>query len=157
MIEHRKGDILDALEKNEIDVLVHGCNCDGGFGRGIAGQIRKKWPSVARYYEDCFRLDFCILGNIDYVFFDNNRTYIVNAYTQQNYGPVDKGPYVSYEAIRSIAQKVFYGFPDKKIGFPRIGAGLAGGNWEIIQNIIIEEAEYAEANVVFFEYDKESK
>lgn len=46
-----QGDFL----QNTDGILVHGCNCVGGFGRGIAGQIRSKWPSVARAHESWFK------------------------------------------------------------------------------------------------------
>ena len=39
-----------------------------------------------------------------------------------------------------------------KIGYPAIGAGLAGGNWEIISGIIDEELKGE--NHTFVEYEK---
>ena len=41
------------------------------------------------------------------------------------------------DAKKKIAQDI----PDKRIGYPRIGAGMAGGDWEIISSIIAEELE----------------
>ena len=44
------GNLLETTE----GIIVHGCNCIGGFGSGIAGQIRAKWPTVAQEYEHWF-------------------------------------------------------------------------------------------------------
>lgn len=44
------GDLL-AVEDG---IIIHGCNCIGGFGSGIAGQILKKWPGVEKAYKAWF-------------------------------------------------------------------------------------------------------
>ena len=44
---------------------------------------------------------------------------------------------VSYDAIRDVMFKINETFFGKRIGIPMIGAGLAGGDWNIIKNIII--------------------
>lgn len=43
-------------------------------------------------------------------------------------------------------------FSDKKIGLPLIGAGLAGGNWKVIEQIIKEELEDHEVDVTIVRY-----
>jgi hypothetical protein len=67
---------------------------------------------------------------------------VVNSYTQFRYGPNhadgNKMP-VDYDAIRLCMRKINYLFAGKIIGLPKIGAGLAGGDWNIIREIIIEE------------------
>jgi O-acetyl-ADP-ribose deacetylase (regulator of RNase III) len=42
-------------------------------------------------------------------------------------------------------------FTGKKIGLPLIGAGLAGGDWTIIEKIIEEELEGEDVTVVVWE------
>jgi O-acetyl-ADP-ribose deacetylase (regulator of RNase III) len=42
-------------------------------------------------------------------------------------------------------------FKGKHIGLPLIGAGLAGGDWEVIKNII--QTELADCNVTIVHYD----
>ena len=36
----------------EEGVVLHGCNCSGGFGSGVAGAIRKKWPDVYEMFKE---------------------------------------------------------------------------------------------------------
>ena len=55
-------------------------------------------------------------------------------------GP-DGSPPVRYEAIRAALARVA-GFANKhaaSVHMPRIGAGLAGGDWGVIEGIIVEE------------------
>lgn len=133
VIIYVKGDILASNEA----IIVHGCNCSGGFGSGIAGQISRKYPEAKRAYLTAYERRWTRLGNYDVVYV-NESLRIVNAFTQQKYGPVDQGPYVSYPAIRSIIQQLSKQFPDG-FAMPKMGAGLAGGNWEVIEKIINEE------------------
>jgi O-acetyl-ADP-ribose deacetylase (regulator of RNase III) len=44
-----------------------------------------------------------------------------------------------YDAIRAVMRSVKANFGDKRIGYPRIGAGLARGKWSLIAQIIDEE------------------
>ena len=41
-----EGDLLQALENKDIDILAHQCNVKLGMGGGIAYQIAKKYPNL---------------------------------------------------------------------------------------------------------------
>ena len=43
-----------------------------------------------------------------------------------------------YEAIREVFKSIRRDFAGKRIGYPMIGAGLAGGDWDTISEIICE-------------------
>ena len=62
---------------------------------------------------------------------------VVNAYTQYDYRGA--GMKVSYEAVGNCFRQVAALFPDKRIAYPKIGAGLGGGDWDIISKIIDNE------------------
>ena len=66
---------------------------------------------------------------------------IVNGYTQYSIGPAAGPPsqQLRYDAIRAVFKKVAAHFPNDRIGYPKIGAGLAGGDWTTIADIICEE------------------
>lgn len=62
---------------------------------------------------------------------------VVNAYTQYHYR--GEGVLADYDAIRSAFRQIKRQFAGKRIGYPRIGAGLARGDWRVIAQIIDEE------------------
>ena len=62
---------------------------------------------------------------------------VVNAYTQFDWA--GKGVNADYHAIRQVMKAIKVAFSGKRIGYPKIGAGLAGGDWDVIYPIICEE------------------
>lgn len=139
MIEYIKGDIIKALENGDIDAFSHGCNCQGGFGSGIAGQIAKKWPHVKDSYHSLHQIGEVKLGFFQPVSLKEKGKWIINCGTQDNYLPrgID---HVDYEAVKKVMAWTlsFSRSRGLKVGIPKIGAGLAGGNWDRISTIIEE-------------------
>jgi O-acetyl-ADP-ribose deacetylase (regulator of RNase III) len=142
MIEERFGNALDVPE----GIIVHGCNCQGVMGSGIAAEVKRRFPEAFRVYRECFTRYGLTSGNIIDCEVAPNKI-IVNAMTQIQYG-TDKR-HVDYEAVakcfekvKEIARSVHLNREKdcKKLDiiFPMIGAGLGGGNWKIISTIIDE-------------------
>lgn len=139
IIKH--GDIL-SLTKG---IIVHGCNAQGKYQSGVAGQIREKYPAAYEAYYNTYiaqghKLE---LGQIIPVWVTEDLC-IINAITQQFYGR-DGKRYVSYDAVASAFASVVEYWCDYMcdndaeetlIHFPQIGAGLGGGDWNQIQSII---------------------
>lgn len=149
-IKYKKGDILKALETHEIDIMGHGVNCQNGFGSGIAGQIAKKYPAIKREFHLAH-------DNFDYGLGDcqlccvEEGMEIANCYTQSNYG-YDGKKYVSYDAIESSLKELHKHAKRYRltVGLPKIGCGLAGGNWNIVESIINEVFNDMEVTVYEF-------
>ena len=78
------------------------------------------------------------LGTISYAEVETitSKLIIVNAYTQFKFG---SGLQTDYEAVRSCFKIIKNKFGELKIAYPKIGAGLGGGDWDIISKIIEEE------------------
>lgn len=76
---------------------------------------------------------------------------VVNAYTQYMYGRNHadgvSNPF-DYEAFTMCMRKMNQVFKGKHIGMPKIGAGLAGGNWNRIEHIINVELKDCQVTVV---------
>jgi O-acetyl-ADP-ribose deacetylase (regulator of RNase III) len=139
---YKQGDLLNAPEP----IIVHGCNAKGVMGSGVAKAIRAKWPKAYSDYKYVYDTEGLTLGNIVWSIIDDEGDvkYIANAITQLNYGRANKR-YVSYDGIESVFRKIrnevesiAASTPDGPpyVGIPRIGAGLANGDWEIIADII---------------------
>jgi O-acetyl-ADP-ribose deacetylase (regulator of RNase III) len=78
---------------------------------------------------------------------------VVNAYTQYMYGrnhaDGDKSP-VDYAAIEMCMKKINHLFKGKRIGLPKIGSGLAGGDWNRIEKIIATSLKDCQVTIVNF-------
>ncbi len=141
------GDLLELAIQGEFDVIVHGCNCHCTMGAGIAKQIKRRFPLA---FEADLKAGIGAnkLGSITYAAIDNfgNPFTIVNAYTQVHWR--GDGVKVDYAALASAMREVKRIFGGKRIGYPKIGAGLAGGDWVRIAGIISEELDGEEHTLV---------
>ena len=131
MLKHTKGNLLDLAEAGEFDIVVQGCNCFNTMGGGIAREIRERYPAAALFDNETEKGDYNKLGNwTECDAGGENRFTVINAYTQYN---MSRGTDVfEYTAFQLILEKLTFAFPGKRIGLPRIGQGLAGGDPNII-------------------------
>jgi len=137
MINYIKGDLLGAKEK----VIVHGCNNRGIMGSGVAKQIRERWPHVYETYQLKHQVFGLELGAIIPVSTFDGKI-IVNAITQDGFGR-DGSQYVIYDALEKCYISINERAPSweaSSIAMPKIGAGLGGGDWRIIEDIIMRTA-----------------
>ncbi|TWU17886.1 macro domain-containing protein [Allorhodopirellula heiligendammensis] len=134
-----EGDLLEFAGEGRFDVIIHGCNCFCTMGAGIAKSIRNQFP--AAYEADLATLkgDRDKLGTYSSakVIVGEHSFDVVNAYTQFHWRST--GVKADYEAIREVFKSIQRDFAGRRIGYPMIGAGLAGGDWDTISEIICEE------------------
>lgn len=137
MIRYVRGDLL----ASNLEVIAHGCNCRGVMGSGIAVQIRSKWPNVYEVYKLKHRVMGLELGTILPIRTLDGRL-VINCMTQQDFGGGNKR-YIDYSAIESCIAAMDNSVRDwgvAEIGMPKIGAGLGGGDWDQIEDIIVRNA-----------------
>ncbi len=134
-----KGDLVKLAMEGEFDLIIHGCNCFCTMGAGVAKTIRQAYPEAYEVDMKTKKGDKLKLGTFSVANVKSNvgDLIIINAYTQFDWR--GNGQKVDYDAIRVIFKKVKEKFSGLKIGYPAIGAGLAGGDWNIISDIIDEE------------------
>ena len=145
-----KGDLLILAEDGLFDVIMHGCNCLCNMGSGIAKTIKERYPQAYKVDCETAKGDKNKLGDYTYSLIgEDNKIVLVNAYTQYSYSR-DKVD-VDYDAVSSVFKKIKLGFSGKRIGYPLIGAGLAGGDWKIIEAIINKELDGEDHTLVRFE------
>ena len=144
-----QGGIFDLVAEGKFDVIIHGCNCFCTMGAGIAKTVKQLYPEA--YAADCKTrmADLGKLGTYSSVYVPRRNKNsichdptlraiaIVNGYTQFDYGR--DGRRADYKAIHSVFKRVKQEFSGKVIAYPKIGAGLARGNWHTIAEIIDEE------------------
>lgn len=130
------GNLIQLALAGQFDVIVHGCNCQCTMGAGIAKQIKKEFPEAFSADLKTERGNRAKLGSISWATVHRNNLsfVVVNAYTQFDYRGI--GVKVDYGAIKKSFQEIKRRFQGKRIGYPMIGAGLAGGSWDVISSII---------------------
>lgn len=144
-----KGDLLKLADTGVFDVIVHGCNCWNTMGAGIALQIKRKYPAAWKVDQNTVKGNTNKLGT--YTSAQIGNLTIINAYTQ--YVPGYNDLQENYAAINTVMRRIAVDFQGKKIGLPLIGAGLAGGDWNIIQGIIENNLE-GMVDYTIVEYNK---
>lgn len=138
MIRYQFGDLLEAEEA----IIVHQVNCQGVMGAGIAAQIRKKWPEVYRdyiFYFNGHRSRPDLLGEVRFTMIkkENYCKYIASLFGQENYGR--GGRFTNYEALYEGLEHIAFvtkALKKKSVAMPKIGCGLAGGEWKIVEAMI---------------------
>jgi len=133
------GDLLKLALNGQFDVIVHGCNCQCAMGAGIAKAIKLTFPEAYEEDRRTAKGDRNKLGTISSVTLerDGRQITVVNGYTQFHWR--GSGVLADYDAIRSVMSKLKEHFSGQRIAYPKIGAGLAKGDWETISQIIEEE------------------
>ena len=133
------GDLIKLALAGEFDVIIHGCNCQCAMGAGIAKAIKLTFPEAYQADGETEKGSRDKLGTISYaaVVRNGRAIIVVNGYTQFHWR--GSGVLADYDAIRSVMRAVKSTFSGKRIGYPKIGAGLAKGDWSVISNIIDEE------------------
>lgn len=147
MIKYIDGDLITMAKNGEFDVIIQGCNCFCQMGSGIAPQIKSAFPEAFEVDLETECGSEAKLGSMSYT--KETIPTVCNLYSQFRYGGGRFGKMdLDYDALRSSLKLVKEKFSGKTIGSPKIGAGLAGGDWEIIEQIIEEELEGEDVTVV---------
>ena len=149
-ILYKKGDICFCSE----NYILHGCNAQGKMASGVAKALRLKYPQATwDVYNKKFNTSGLNVGDI-IIGTQNNKT-IFNCITQKYYG-YDGKLYFDYDTFKNICIQIdsmtaIDNIPFTQIAMPKIGAGLAGGDWKTISNII--ETNFKLKQPVVYEID----
>ena len=129
--------IVGDITETELKYIAHGVNCQNVMGSGVAKALFTKWLDVKTEYHK-----FCALvaqtpeerlGSAEPVHVEDGKV-IYNMFTQLNYG-YDNKKYVNYAAT-SNCFRLLITDGVKQIAIPKIGCGLAGGNWAFMEQLI---------------------
>ncbi len=142
-IKYLKGDATRPIGDGK-KILPHVCNDLGGWGSGYVLALSAKWKQP----EEAYRSEKSyVLGSTTIVEVEPNIC-VANMIAQHGIakrlnnfdGIINAVPPIRYDALREclIAVNHVAVRTGASLHMPRIGAGLAGGDWEIIEKIIEE-------------------
>lgn len=145
MLKYKVGNLITAAQTGEVDVIAHGCNCFNTMGSGIAPQVKRAFPDMYEADQATGRGDKSKLGKYTLATMNGGLLVGFNLYTQFGYKHRDHGfRDLDYNALYDslYGMKMFLEAntdqPEggRRVGFPKIGAGLAGGDWKVIEPMI---------------------
>lgn len=145
-----QGNLIALAQEGEFDLIIHGCNCFCTMGAGIAKGIKAIFPQAYEADARTQRGERAKLGTCTFAKIKCGDTalVVVNAYTQFDWR--GGGRKVDYDAVRSCLCWVKKHHTGSRIGLPKIGAGLAGGDWSIIAAIVEQELSGEDVTLVEF-------
>ena len=137
------GDATQPVKKPAL--VIHVCNDIGGWGRGFVLALSKRSPEPEKHYRAMTQRD---LGTVEFIRWYDGDFIVANMIAQHGIqhvyidptGPRDPVPPIRYEALANclatVAMFVHEYGDGLSIHAPRIGCGLAGGSWKVVEPLI---------------------
>jgi O-acetyl-ADP-ribose deacetylase (regulator of RNase III) len=139
--------------------IIHCCNNIGLWGAGFVLAVSRRWSQPEHYFS---MFEALPLGLVQFVKVTDDIT-VVNMVGQDGVGRrPDGSPPIDYNAIERCLEKVAsacadpaYRGPYKSVSVhaPRFGAGLAGGDWDRIEEIINHTLIEKEIPVTVYDFE----
>lgn len=157
-----KGDLIALAKQGNFDAIAHSCNCFCAMRSGIAPKIAEAFPAAKLADDATVRANKHKLGNysvgIEFVE-DDEMLQVFNLYgqygwdrSQVNYGTSHKDLFLSLRNMRDRLDLM--SLETIRVGFPRIGAGLGGGDWDLISQMIVEVFKPPRYEVTYVDFSK---
>jgi O-acetyl-ADP-ribose deacetylase (regulator of RNase III) len=124
-------------------LIVHICNDIGAWGKGFVLALSRRWHEPEQQYRAWSRqagpVPFA-LGQVQFVLV-GDALWVANLIGQHGIRDADNLIPIRYDAVRQGLARVaeFAQERGSSVHMPRIGTGLAGGNWDEISQIITDE------------------
>lgn len=152
MIKYRVGDLITAAENNHKTngdgvVIAHCCNCFNTMKSGIAPLIAKAFPDAWAIDQATLKGFKGKLGTFSSAWGDGD-VLVYNLYGQYGYWKRKQGGMdLDYVALSSAMALMSADLKDRcvdwemapeqvQVFLPKLGAGLAGGDWNVIEPMI---------------------
>jgi O-acetyl-ADP-ribose deacetylase (regulator of RNase III) len=145
MIHFTSGDLFAAPG---LVGLAHGCNCAGAMGKGIALEFRRRWPAMYEEYRKRCAAGSFSLGDVFAWKADDGVT-VFNLGTQRTWRTQAELPAIEAAVGRMLelaAERTV-----RRIGLPRIGAGLGGLPWPEVKALLQRVAASSTVELVVLE------
>jgi O-acetyl-ADP-ribose deacetylase (regulator of RNase III) len=152
-ITYLKGDATCPQAKGT-KIICHVCNDVGGWGKGFVLALSKRWSEPEAEYRAWYAdgTDFA-LGAVRFVQVDPY-VWVANLIGQRGVRTGSSGPPVRYEAIAAGLAKVAEKARElgASVHMPRIGCGLAGGDWARVEPLVCQHLRAAGVAVTVYDF-----
>lgn len=160
MIQYTIGDATKPQGQGS-KIIAHVCNNVGAWGRGFVLSLTKEHPESERAYRAWYQENSpwdkkaFMLGEVQLVQTKPD-VWVANMIGQHGIlSREGEPPPVRYDAIRSCLQEVFIDAKrlNATVHMPRIGCGLAGGEWNRIEKIVEETLVSQGVSVTVYDFE----
>lgn len=163
--KHIKYEVGDATNPtmDGIKIIVHCCNTVGAWGAGFVVALSRRWRMPEQEYRNWYQRilgegkNELPLGEVQFVNVEP-QIIVANMIGQEGVGFHDGRAPIRYNAIVDGLNKICHYATDytskshyPTIVAPRFGAGLAGGDWNLIAPIIEDELSSKGLQVVIYD------
>lgn len=138
--------------------IAHGANCQNTMKSGIAPKLCDVWPQMRKADLATKKGDHDKLGTYSTAYCKELNLRLFNLYTQFHWTGRKQGKRdLDYKALAhcfhllEVQHTIGVHRSGKPVGIPMIGSGLAGGDWEAIEEIINLAAPTLAIEVVFLQ------
>jgi len=160
-LKYKLGDLIAAANSGEVNVIAHGCNCFTTMGSGIAPLVKAAFPEAWKADLQTSKGDKSKLGSYS-VGGTSSGLLVYNLYSQYGYSGRNKGIrdldynalYDSLTAMKKNLTVRGLGSEGFRVGLPKIGAGLAGGDWNVIEAMIMSVFESYDVTIYVLKSDE---
>ncbi len=140
-----------------VKIICHVCNDIGGWGKGFVLAISNRWeePEVEyRKWHNEGKVGGFVLGAVQFVQVEPY-TWIANMIGQRGIKQGSSGPPIRYEAVAECLQQVAAKALElsASVHMPRIGCGLAGGEWSMVEPLIEQHLVGAGIPVTVYDFE----
>lgn len=138
-------------------ILCHVCNDSGGWGRGFVVAISKRWKQPEVSYRDWYKAGraggFC-LGAVTLVQVEPE-LWVANMVAQHGVRTTKVGPPIRYDALAQCLERVATEALARQATahMPRIGCGLAGGEWSEVERLLMEHLVNRGVRVTVYDFE----
>lgn len=140
-ISYLIGDATDPKEIAGIKIIAHICNNRGAWGAGFVLALSNRWSGPEGLYRKRYKERGLALGEVQLIQVESD-IFVANMIAQELGYTQDKNgrfiPPIRYEALKECL--IFVSMVADAMGAsvvaPRFGAGLAGGDWNEVENVI---------------------
>jgi O-acetyl-ADP-ribose deacetylase (regulator of RNase III) len=155
-ITYLKGDATCPQAKGN-KLVCHICNDIGGWGKGFVLSVSRRWPEPEAEYRMWYAgskgNDFG-RGAVQFVQVESY-IWVANMIAQRGIKTGSSGPPIRYGAVAECLEKVGAKAIElsASVHMPRIGCGLAGGEWSRIEPLIGEHLCGRGVAVTVYDFD----
>lgn len=150
-----KGDLIEAFLNKEVDVIAHQVNCFGIAKSGIAVKIFEALPWLAESYFSDKRPYNNRLGKLTAAKNENQWGFnLCGQFHHEHSHPAYKTHYAAlYLALKLMASILKKEGAVLRVGFPLLGCGLAGGDWDHVSENIKRAFSDTDFEIIVYRFE----